>query len=152
MKQAILQVFLVLAFATSGSAQATTAPATTAQAANPIVKDIFTADPAALASQAGVLHAAERSRGVGDDALVEADHAGLELLADAERALDVALAGPALDLEVVAPRDSDAVLRSHRPAMQLGQMANEREAEALTSLGPIDAARTAKRIPAGLNT
>src|SRR5215217_2812177 len=44
----------------------------------------------ALAAEAGRLHAAERRGRVGDDALVEADHAGLELLDDAERALDVA--------------------------------------------------------------
>src|SRR5919198_1407477 len=45
---------------------------------------------AALAPEARRLDAAERCRGVGDHALVEADHAGLELLADPERALDVA--------------------------------------------------------------
>ena len=43
----------------------------------------------ALAAEAGRLDAAERRRGVGDEPLVEADHAGLELLADAERPLDV---------------------------------------------------------------
>ena len=44
----------------------------------------------ALAAEAGGLDAAERRGRVGDEALVEADHAGLELLDDAERALDVA--------------------------------------------------------------
>ena len=45
---------------------------------------------AALAAEAGLLDAAERRARVGDHALVEADHAGLELLDDAERAVDVA--------------------------------------------------------------
>src|SRR4051812_24931919 len=45
---------------------------------------------AALAAEAGSLHAAERRRGVGHHALVEPDHAGLQLLAHAEGALDVA--------------------------------------------------------------
>src|SRR5215212_5471665 len=44
----------------------------------------------ALAAEAGGLDAAERRRRVGDHALVEADHAGLELLDHPERALDVA--------------------------------------------------------------
>src|SRR5829696_5326382 len=44
---------------------------------------------AALAPEAGRLDAAERRRRVGHDPLVEADHAGLEALTDAERALDV---------------------------------------------------------------
>ena len=44
----------------------------------------------ALAAEAGGLDAAERRGGVGDHALVEADHAGLEALDDAERALEVA--------------------------------------------------------------
>src|SRR3954454_21431678 len=44
---------------------------------------------AALAPEARRLDAAERRGGVGDQSLVEADHAGLQLLADAERALEV---------------------------------------------------------------
>src|SRR3954447_24362598 len=43
----------------------------------------------ALAAVAGLLDAAERRPGVGDHALVEADHAGVELLDHAERAVDV---------------------------------------------------------------
>src|SRR5215212_4237331 len=45
---------------------------------------------AALAAEAGLLHAAERRGGVRDEALVEADHAGLQPLAYADRALEVA--------------------------------------------------------------
>src|ERR1039457_6701988 len=45
---------------------------------------------AALAAEAGLLDAAEGRGGVGHDALVEADHAGLDLLADAEGASEVA--------------------------------------------------------------
>ena len=45
---------------------------------------------AALAAEAGRLTPPNGAAGVGDDALVEADHAGLEPLADAERALEVA--------------------------------------------------------------
>src|SRR3954451_10025028 len=44
---------------------------------------------ATLAAEAGGLDAAERRRGVGHHALVEPDHAGLQLLADAERSLEV---------------------------------------------------------------
>src|SRR3954469_8816530 len=43
----------------------------------------------ALAPVARLLDAAERRAGVGDHALVEADHAGVELLDHAERAVDV---------------------------------------------------------------
>src|SRR4051794_22689713 len=45
---------------------------------------------AALAAEAGLLDAAKRRARVRDHALVEADHPGLELLDDAERAIDVA--------------------------------------------------------------
>src|SRR4051794_22225429 len=45
---------------------------------------------AALAPEAGVLDTTERCRGVGDDAGVEADHAGLETLDDARGAREVA--------------------------------------------------------------
>src|SRR6185295_9209274 len=45
---------------------------------------------AALAADAGLLDAAERRAGVGDHALIEADHPGLQALADAERPLEVA--------------------------------------------------------------
>src|SRR5215211_5465983 len=45
---------------------------------------------AALAPEAGLLHAAERRRGGGQEALVGADHPGLEPLHDPEGALDVA--------------------------------------------------------------
>src|ERR1700761_1981258 len=44
----------------------------------------------ALAPEAGLLDAAERRLGVGDDALIEADHAGLQPFADADRAFQVA--------------------------------------------------------------
>src|SRR5438128_2127401 len=44
---------------------------------------------AALAPEAGLLDAAERRAGVGDHALVETHHAGVEALADAERPLEV---------------------------------------------------------------
>jgi hypothetical protein len=43
-----------------------------------------------FAAEAGVFDAAEGGRGVGDHALVEADHAGLDALADAQGALQVA--------------------------------------------------------------
>ena len=43
-----------------------------------------------LAAEAGLLDAAERRRGVGDEAAVEADHAGLDLLGDAQAAGEVA--------------------------------------------------------------
>src|SRR6202042_3868688 len=46
---------------------------------------------AALAPEARLLDAAEGRLGVGDDALVEADHAGLQPFADADRALEVAV-------------------------------------------------------------
>src|SRR5918994_729374 len=45
---------------------------------------------AALTSEAGVLDATEGRRGVGDHALVEADHAGLKAFAHAQGALEVA--------------------------------------------------------------
>src|SRR5215212_4186585 len=45
---------------------------------------------AAFAPEAGVLDAPERSRRVGDYPLVEADHAGLQALADAQGSLQVA--------------------------------------------------------------
>src|SRR5687768_10083181 len=45
---------------------------------------------AALAAEAGVLHAAERGRRVRHDALVQADHAGLQALGHRERPGDVA--------------------------------------------------------------
>src|SRR6187551_952631 len=45
---------------------------------------------AALATEAGLLDAAERGRRVGDDALVEPDHPGLERLDHAQRAVEVA--------------------------------------------------------------
>src|ERR1700754_1812409 len=44
---------------------------------------------AALAAEAGVLDPAEGRGGIGHDALIQPDHAGLELLGDAEGALDV---------------------------------------------------------------
>src|SRR3954449_935127 len=44
---------------------------------------------AALAAEARLLDAAERRPRVGDHALVEADHAGLQRLDDLERAVDV---------------------------------------------------------------
>src|ERR1700732_3263536 len=45
---------------------------------------------AALAAETGLLDAAERRRGVGHDALVEADHARFDALAHPERAAQIA--------------------------------------------------------------
>src|SRR5690606_7923542 len=53
------------------------------------LQELLDADGAALAAQAGVLDPAERGGRVGHDALVEADHAGLQRLGDPERAGDV---------------------------------------------------------------
>src|SRR5688500_2381608 len=68
---------------------------------------------AALAAEAGLLDAAERRRRVGDHALVEPDHAGLEPFADAQGALDVAGVdvGDEPVLGVVGGRDGLVLVR-----------------------------------------
>ncbi len=48
------------------------------------LEELVDADCAALAAEAGLFDASERRGGVGHDALVESDHAGLEGLGDAE--------------------------------------------------------------------
>src|SRR5687768_15078916 len=53
------------------------------------LEELVDPEAAALAAHAGVLDPAEGCSRVGDDALVEADHPGLEALADAERTVQV---------------------------------------------------------------
>src|SRR3954471_13579706 len=54
------------------------------------LEELLDAPVAAFATEARLLHASERRADVGDHALVQADHPGLEPLAHAKRALDVA--------------------------------------------------------------
>src|SRR5687767_1116674 len=54
------------------------------------LEELLEALVASLAADPGLLHATERCSGVRDHSLVEADHAGLEALADADGPLDVA--------------------------------------------------------------
>src|SRR6476620_8673632 len=82
----------------------------------------------ALAAEARLLDPAARRRRVGDHSLVEPDHAGLELLADAQRALQVARAhvGPESELGVVGRRDrlvlgGESLYRRDRSEDLLGQ-------------------------------
>src|SRR3954469_15511977 len=66
------------------------APATSGSDADVLHREVLLdALRPALAAEAGLLDAAERGRRVGDDALVDADHAELQALADADHPTEV---------------------------------------------------------------